>query len=232
MKAGTPAFRSTGDLAPAGSRRQFLEQAGRISAGAAWSAAIAPAVLGSLALAGPARARAAVGSSDEAFWTAVQQPGAIVLIRHAHAPGIGDPEGFRLGACHTQRNLDERGREQARRLGVMFRERGVMVGAVFTSQWCRTRETAQLAFGAIAPGGVREEPAFNSFFGGQGDGARQTMAARAILRRWRGSGVFVGVTHQVNVQALSGVGLAPAECVVVRPAEGDAAWPVAARLAV
>ena len=142
--------------------------------------------------------------------------GSIVLFRHAEAPGFGDPEGFKLGDCRTQRNLDDTGRAQARRLGEAFRTRGVAVGAVLTSQWCRTRETAELAF----PGQVRDDPRFNSFFGERTREPVQTAAALAILNRWRGPGVLVVVTHQVNISALTNLPTASGEGVVLRP-QGD-----------
>jgi broad specificity phosphatase PhoE len=169
-------------------------------------------------------------AADEAAWTAVARPGAIVLMRHANAPGVGDPTGMRLGACATQRNLDAQGRGQARQLGEQFRRRGVRVGAVLSSQWCRTLETAQLAFGPLAPQGVREEAAFNSFFGGQGSEAAQTAAARELLRRWQGPGALVVVTHQVNITALTGVWPAAGEALVVGAPQGDRPLPVLGRL--
>ena len=88
-------------------------------------------------------------------WSAMRD-GAIVLFRHANAPGGGDPPGFRLGDCTTQRNLDDAGRRQAQRIGEAFRARGIRVGAVLSSQWCRTRDTATLAFGAA----VQEDARF------------------------------------------------------------------------
>ena len=147
-------------------------------------------------------------------WAELAKPGAIVLFRHATAPGVGDPPGFKADDCATQRNLDDRGRAEARRLGDQFRSRKIPVGAVLASQWCRTRDTARLAFGTQA----RDEPAFNSFFQ-QSAAARdaQTVQARALLARWRGPGALVVVTHQVNITALTGVGAASAEGVVVRP---------------
>ena len=149
-------------------------------------------------------------------WSELAKPGAIVLFRHATAPGVGDPADFKLADCSTQRNLDERGRAEAQRLGEQFRNRSIQVGAVLTSQWCRTRETARLAFGSE----VRDEPVFNSFFQ-QSAPARdtQTAQARALLLRWRGPGALIVVTHQVNITALTGVGAASAEGVVVRPAD-------------
>lgn len=176
------------------------------------------------------QAQAAEPGTAQAAWQALSRDGAIVLLRHAYAPGVGDPPGMRIGDCATQRNLDESGREQARRIGQAFRERGVRIRAVLTSQWCRTRDTAQEAFGALAPGALRDQPAFNSWFGGLGDPQRQTAQAREILRRWQGPGVLVVVTHQVNITALTGQVPASGEGVVVRPAAGDQPWPVVGRL--
>ena len=141
----------------------------------------------------------------------------IVLFRHAHAPGVGDPPGFVLGDCSTQRNLDERGRGQARAIGAAFRQQGVMVGRALASQWCRSTETAELAF----PGRVIAEPAFNSFFNERGDEPERTRAARGILMGWDGPGVLVVVTHQVNIAALTGETTASGEGLVVAVAEGD-----------
>ncbi len=149
-------------------------------------------------------------ASDEA-WTALKD-GGIVLFRHAIAPGGGDPPGMRIGDCSTQRNLDESGRAQARRIGEMFRARGVEIGAVLTSQWCRTKETADLAF----PGRARDEPAFNSFFSDRSRSADQTQAALRILTNWRGPGALVVTTHQVNITALTGVVPGSGDGVVVR----------------
>ncbi|WP_298234615.1 histidine phosphatase family protein [uncultured Azohydromonas sp.] len=145
-------------------------------------------------------------------WPALREDGAIVLFRHAEAPGIGDPTGFRLGDCATQRNLSEAGREQARRSGEELRRQRIPVGAVWSSQWCRTRDTAAL----MALGPVRDEPAFNSFFGEHGDRAARTAAARRKLLDWRGPGALVVVTHQVNITALTGLGVASAEGIVLQ----------------
>lgn len=153
---------------------------------------------------------------DAALWEALSRPGAILLLRHATAPGVGDPEGFRLDDCATQRNLSDAGREEALRWGLRLRERGIRVGAVWSSQWCRTRETARLLAGDALPA-PRDEPAFNSFFQ-QGDalGRSQTEAARRLLVRWRGPGALVVVTHQVNITALTGQFAASAQGVVLQ----------------
>lgn len=148
---------------------------------------------------------------DKAAWAALKKPGAIVLFRHANAPGVGDPAGRALDDCSTQRNLDEEGRAQARRIGERFRAQGINVEAVLSSQWCRTRDTAQLAF----PGFPKDAPAFNSFFSDRSNEAAQTEAARKQLLAWRGTGVLVVVTHQVNITALTGSAATSGEGVVL-----------------
>lgn len=159
--------------------------------------------------------RAAVASEEQA-WAALKT-GAIVLFRHANAPGGGDPPGMRLGDCATQRNLDETGRAQARRIGEAFKARAVEVGAVLTSEWCRASETAELAF----PGRSKPEPAFNSFFDSRDAAPAQTAAAWKILADWKGPGALVVATHQVNIAALAGISPASGEGVVMVQSGGD-----------
>ena len=93
-------------------------------------------------------------------WQALQRGEAVALIRHAIAPGTGDPPGFLLRDCSTQRNLSKEGRIQARRIGDFFRAQGIKEALVYSSQWCRCLETARL----LGFGPVQELPALNSFF--------------------------------------------------------------------
>jgi phosphohistidine phosphatase SixA len=164
-------------------------------------------------------------ASEQAAWAALKQ-GAIVLFRHSNAPGVGDPPGMQIGDCKTQRNLDESGREQARRIGAAFRSQGVEVGGVFSSQWCRALETAELAF----PGVKRAEPAFNSFFENRPQAAPQTIAARQILQDWRGPGALVVTSHQVNISALTNAAPGSGEGVVVEWDSGSKQLNVIGRL--
>jgi broad specificity phosphatase PhoE len=161
-------------------------------------------LLAPLLLAGPALAQ-----SD---WPAVQE-GTVVLFRHANAPGIGDPANFKLDDCSTQRNLDATGRAQARRIGEQFRQRGINVTQVWHSQWCRARETAQLAF----PGVATDSAPFNSFFEDAARSEEQTAAALQLLQRWQGPGVLVVFTHQVNITALTGIFPASGAGVIIEP---------------
>lgn len=164
----------------------------------------------------PALLLASRSAAAGGAWSLLGRPGAIVLFRHANAPGTGDPPGFRLGDCSSQRNLDDRGRRQARAIGMAFRARGIAVGRVLSSQWCRARETAELALGP----GVIEEPAFNSFFGDRAAEPARTAAAQAILLGWRGPGVLAVFTHQVNITALAGIAPASGEGIVLEQRDG------------
>lgn len=134
-----------------------------------------------------------------------------VLLRHALAPGTGDPAGFRLGDCTTQRNLSAEGRDQARRIGAAFRQRNIAVVQVLSSQWCRSLDTATLmALGPVEP----FEP-LNSFFSDRSPAAAQTAQIRDYLRSQPNRGVIIMVTHQVNITALTGVVPGSGQAVVV-----------------
>jgi phosphohistidine phosphatase SixA len=139
----------------------------------------------------------------------------VVLLRHAHAPGEGEPDSFRLDDCSTQRGLSEKGREEARLLGEIFREGRIRVGKVVASQWCRARETAEL----MKIGKVEHEPAFDNLEFNKRRGGDPTDLARAFIGSWHGPGVLVAVTHSSNLKALTGVQAAQSGIVLVSPAE-------------
>ncbi len=134
------------------------------------------------------------------------------MLRHALAPGIGDPADFTLGDCSTQRNLSEAGRSQARRIGERFRANGIEQADVYTSQWCRCRDTAEL----LGLGPVKELPALNSFFRNFERETRQTAELAAWLEELEPERPLVLVTHQVNITAMTGVFPDSGELVIVR----------------
>jgi phosphohistidine phosphatase SixA len=156
---------------------------------------------------------AAPAVADEALWQRIAQGGVTVMIRHAQTePGIGDPPGFRLGECGTQRNLSAEGRAQARRLGEAFKARGIAPPRVLSSQWCRCIDTAREAFGHSTP-----EPALNSFFGERRIAPEQTEAVRKLVAGVKPGALLVLVTHQVNMTALTGEGASQGEMLVLAP---------------
>ncbi|SDU43429.1 histidine phosphatase family protein [Stappia sp. ES.058] len=165
-----------------------------------------------LVLAGVGIGPLAAADDAQDAWAALKQPGAIAVMRHALAPGTGDPAGFTLGNCTTQRTLDDRGRAQARKIGDRLRAEGVSFDRVLTSQWCRCRETARL----LALGAVEDLPALNSFFTQRARRDAQTRETLALLRARPADEAVLLVTHQVNITALTGVYPASGEIVVGR----------------
>jgi phosphohistidine phosphatase SixA len=157
-----------------------------------------------------------------AMWAALRDGGRVALIRHTAAPGgSGDPPGFRLDDCATQRNLSERGRSEARALGAQFRAMGVTVGKLLSSQWCRCVDTATL----MDIGPVEIAPTLNNAFVLRDRRDELTAGARALIAAWKGPSTLVVVTHGANVQALTGRAPAEGEIVVVTPdASGKAGF--------
>jgi len=151
--------------------------------------------------------------ADEAeLWQDLRAGNHFVLLRHAIAPGMGDPAHFKLGECVTQRNLSDEGRKQAEEIGKRFRANGIEKAKVFSSQWCRCLETAKL----LRLGPVGELPVLNSFFRQYERKESQTRR----LKEWLAGQDFklplVLVTHQVNITALTKFYPDSGELVVVR----------------
>lgn len=130
------------------------------------------------------------------------KPGRVLLLRHAIAPGVGDPENFRLRDCGTQRNLDAAGRQQAARLGKHIAGLGIRGVKVYAGQWCRTLETARL----LGLGPVTELPALNSFFARPDQREGNLDGVRKFLAKLPADGpLVILVTHQVTVTGLTGI---------------------------
>jgi phosphohistidine phosphatase SixA len=145
-------------------------------------------------------------------WAAAREPGAVLMMRHATAPGTDDPAGFRPGDCATQRNLGEAGRTQARRIGAALAAAGIRPDRVLTSEGCRARETAVL----LGLGAPQDWPVLNSFFGERPNEPEQTATLRRFLAEEAAGERLLLVTHQVNITALTGLVPRPGEIVVTR----------------
>jgi phosphohistidine phosphatase SixA len=172
---------------PDAGRRRLLGASGALALLQTWPAlAQAPA-------SGPSAREMA------AFAGLLRQGGCAVLIRHAQTePGTGDPPGFRLDECRTQRLLSIAGKEESRRIGRWFKSRRLSPSQVLSSQWCRCKETAELAFGPYT-----EWAALNSTFGQSAKQTDQTRELRERLRQIPEGKFEVWVTHQVNMTHLT-----------------------------
>lgn len=155
--------------------------------------------------------------ATEAGWAALRDGGKVVLLRHAYATGSTDPANFDIGSCATQRNLSERGKQQARRIGSLFAARSAPVERILTSRYCRARDTARIAFEDAR---VEDFDALDLSPADASDTAGKVATIMKEIQDFSGSGNMVMVTHLENIQALTGAGAREGEAVIVRP-DGD-----------
>jgi broad specificity phosphatase PhoE len=164
------------------------------------------------ALGAPALVQAQETNPD--FWALLRQGGNVLLMRHAQTvPGIGDPPNFKLGDCSTQRNLNEVGREQSRRVAAAFQRENIAPDDVRSSAWCRCVDTADLAFGRHTVWSP-----INSFFQRSGR-EPQTLEVLQALKTFKAPRNLVLVTHQVSISALTGSFVAMGEILLTRPGQ-------------
>jgi broad specificity phosphatase PhoE len=183
--------------------------------------ALRPAAIGVLLLLATA---SMVAAADDAVWAALRTSGAVVVLRHSYAPGAFDPPDARLDDCSTQRNLDDNGRAQARRIGEVFRRKGIAVAAVLSSPRCRCLDTARLAFGKVE--------AWDVLQGSLSDAERrqaQLVEMRRRIAAYRDGPPLVLVTHGSVVTDLTGRDIRMGELVVLRR-EADGTHAVAGQL--
>jgi phosphohistidine phosphatase SixA len=167
---------------------------------------------------GPWASRTRAASHDAAALLPVLRAGATLLMRHTQTtPGVGDPPGWKLGQCWTQRNLAPEGIEHAKRIGQWFADQGLRVAQVRNSPWCRTRDTARLAFGRTS-----DWTAISNIFDDRAHAdAKAAEVHRAVqsappgeLHVWVSHGVLIA--HVLATAGIGGSPLAPGEAVVLR----------------
>ena len=159
---------------------------------------------------------APAAAQSASLWKALQSGQAVALMRHALAPGSTEPANFKLSDCATQRNLSAAGRAQAKRIGQWFRRNGVASAKVYTSQFCRCRDTARL----MGYGGVTAMPALNALAKEKPHARRQTARVSAFIAK-SGKGAAILVTHKWNIAALTGITPNSGEAVVVSTGSGS-----------
>ena len=150
-------------------------------------------------------------ASDQA-WNIAQEGNKIILIRHSLAPGGGDPAGFKIKDCTTQRNLNKKGINQSKRIGKLFKKNKVLVDQVLSSQWCRCKDTAKYAFGSY-----EEFTALNSTFQSpyNKNEGKQLKELYSFVKKWNGKGKnLVLITHYSIITAVTNAVPSSGEIVV------------------
>ncbi len=169
---------------------------------------------------------AARAHAVDELWDLLRQGGQVVMIRHTVTePGVGDPQGFRLEDCRTQRNLSQEGREHAKRIGEAFRLHRIPVDQVLASPWCRCVETASLAFGK-----AEIHPALSNLFGRSENREKQVDELSRLVYP-RAGGNLVLITHGSTILALTRIPVSTGEVMVLTP-QGEGRFALAGRFSV
>ena len=160
---------------------------------------------------------------EDAAWAALRAGGHVALMRHADAPGgTGDPAGFKLDDCATQRNLSAKGRADAAAIGAQLKAEEIAFAKILSSPWCRCVDTARL----MDMGPVETEPTFSNIIVLSDQAESLTDGARTLIAGWKGPGTLLAVTHGANIRALTGISPASGEIVVVAIGAGGSIDPV------
>ena len=133
---------------------------------------------------------------NEKLFKELNDGGKLIFIRHAYAPGSGDPNNFNLNDCSTQRNLSEEGREQAAYIGEFFRNKKIKIDKVLSSEWCRCKETSQIAFS-----NYQTKKFLNSFYSSKfaKNKKSQMINLKKYINSWKSDKNLVLVTHYVVI---------------------------------
>ena len=126
----------------------------------------------------------------------LKKGGNLIFIRHAYAPGGGDPDNFNINDCSTQRNLSDKGREQAKNIGIFFKNNQIPIDKVISSEWCRCKETAQISFSKYDTKNF-----LNSFFSQKfsKNRSKQIKDLKKFIKKWDKNKNLVLVTHYVLI---------------------------------
>ena len=142
----------------------------------------------------------------------LKEGGKIIFIRHALAPGSGDPENFDLNDCKTQRNLSSKGIEQSKRLGIFFSKNEIPIDIVLSSEWCRCKDTANYAFGNF-----QTFDALNSFYDEKfaTNEDKQIKDLKKYIKNWQSDKNIVFVTHYVVILEITNQPVSSGEIVIL-----------------
>ena len=137
--------------------------------------------------------------------------GKLIFIRHAYAPGSGDPSNFDINDCNSQRNLSNLGKIQSRKIGSFFSENNILIDKVYSSEWCRCKETATIAFKSF-----EIKKSLNSFFGKNFTKNKdlQVVNLKNFIKNWNGKKNLVFITHYVVISEILNYGTSSGEIVI------------------
>ena len=149
--------------------------------------------------------------SDDKILKSLKEGKKLVFIRHAIAPGNGDPNNFDINDCSTQRNLDENGIEESKKIGLFFKNNKIKIDKVLSSQWCRCKDTAKYAFKNF-----KTFDALNSFYDEKfaANEAKQIKDLKNYIKRWNSDKNLVLITHFVVISSILNTGSSSGEIII------------------
>ena len=150
-------------------------------------------------------------NSNEVIIQSLKDGGKLIFIRHAYAPGAGDPENFKISKCSTQRNLDYRGIKQSKKIGLFFKGNSIKIDKILSSEWCRCKDTAFIAFNEY-----QTKSFLNSFFSSKfkNNKERQIEELKKYIKDHNNDENFIFVTHFVVISELLSYGSSSGEIIV------------------
>ena len=149
--------------------------------------------------------------SNKSLISELKKGGKLIFIRHAYAPGGGDPDNFDINDCNTQRNLNNSGREQAKNMGNFFKDNNIKIEYVYSSEWCRCKETALIAFNKF-----ENKNFLNSFFSSKFAKNKdlQIQNLRKFIKDFNGDENLIFVTHYIVISELLNYSSSTGEIVI------------------
>ena len=151
-------------------------------------------------------------NSSENLKVSLEEGKKLIFIRHAYAPGSGDPSNFNIKDCATQRNLNQRGKDQAQKTKFFFQKNNVQVDHVISSEWCRCKETASIVFAD----NYKTKSFLNSFYEERfsKNKDRQIMELKEYIKEWKGKKNLVLITHYVVISEMLNISSTSGEIVI------------------
>ena len=149
--------------------------------------------------------------SDDKILKSLKEGKKLVFIRHAIAPGNGDPNNFDINDCSTQRNLDENGIEESKKIGLFFKNNKIKIDKVLSSQWCRCKDTAKYAFKNF-----ETFDALNSFYDEKfaENETKQIKDLKNFIKNWNSDKNLVLITHFVVISSILNTGSSSGEIII------------------